>query len=913
MNKELVSSLTGLAAEMASLNPDDQPALVLLGAALEDSLQGVPADRPETLDLLNLCLEALQAIYLKAVPDLARLANSAARAVFCASQCLGFEQESEGKPLIYEAGRALWLAAGKNPRACPFLTDSLPSWSAELSQITLDDAASLLMQIEATLLAGLDRLKDAVQHLSQQDSYSPNVRHVLGNTAREIAAVADNITAGADGPLVNVGKMLETALECVESDEEPPLLLPTIAFEEATAEQPEETADESDLLPMDEDPQEPEAEEALEEEVAPPPLQAEAPLPAAAGPAPSVSAGVPKPAPVVGTGLPEDADPDLLREFTTESGDYIEAAEAALLSLETDPEDLEAISTVFRAFHTIKGIAGFLGLAAIQELAHHAETLLTRVRDHEIRCTGGYADLALRSVDMLKELVNVVNAALNGSPQVKPEGYDGLLQLLVNPEAAGISAEAAELGAPPPRVGDILVAEGKVDRSTIERVHNRQPNEPIGVSLVREGSATLTDVAKALRTQKQLAAASGSTSDSSVRVRTDRLDGLIDAVGELVIAQSMVSQDQIVTLGAHHDLARKVSHQGKIVRELQDLSMSMRMVPLKATFQKMNRLARDVAQKTGKLVEFITSGEDTEIDRNMVDVVSDPLVHMVRNAVDHGIETPDVREQAGKSRTGCIHLSAYHAGGSVIVELRDDGRGLNREKILQKALSQGLIDSDKGMSDSEVFGLIFRAGFSTAEVVTDVSGRGVGMDVVRQSIAALRGRVDIASEQGLGSTFTVRLPLTLAITDGMLIRVGDQRFIVPTAKIQICFRPEADALSTIAGKGEMALLRDEILPMFRLHRLFDIDNAVENPTEGLLVVVGDSDRRYALLVDELLDQQQVVAKSLSERLGQLQGVSGGAILADGRVGLILDPDGLLAAARQKGDASSPSRPLPIAA
>jgi two-component system chemotaxis sensor kinase CheA len=360
----------------------------------------------------------------------------------------------------------------------------------------------------------------------------------------------------------------------------------------------------------------------------------------------------------------------------------------------------------------------------------------------------------------------------------------------------------------------------------------------------------------------------------------------------------MVTQDSTVHQVGNHELLKKVTHAGKIVRELQDLTMSIRMVPLKNAFQKMARLARDLARKNKRQVNFIPEGEDTEIDRNMVDVISDPLVHMVRNAIDHGIEPPEVRAANGKSAAGMLRLAAYHSGGDVVVEMEDDGKGLDRGKILEKAAAKGLIDADKSLSDSEVFDLIFAPGFSTADKITDISGRGVGMDVVKRSVEALRGRIEIASESGKGSKFIVRLPLTLAITDGMLVQVGTERYIIPTVDIKLSFRPDQQSLSTVAGRGEMVMLRGDLMPLFRLHRLFDIAGAVEDPIKGLLVVVGDGTRRCALLVDELLGQQQVVAKTLGDGLGRIQGVSGGAILGDGRVGLILDPSEIVALARQ---------------
>jgi two-component system, chemotaxis family, sensor kinase CheA len=587
--------------------------------------------------------------------------------------------------------------------------------------------------------------------------------------------------------------------------------------------------------------------------------------------------------------LPADCDADLLREYATESREYIESAEAALLSLEVDPNDLEAVNTVFRAFHTIKGTSSFLGIKLAAELAHHAESLLVKMRDREIQCTGKYADLALRSVDLLKAVIEQVPPALSGQPMSRPEGLDDLVRLLRNPEKVAESETHL-------RVGDLLVAAEKVEREQVNEVAAEKGNQPIGVALVKSKAASLTDVAQALRTQQQLSSVDRSA-ESSVRVRTQRLDRLIDMVGELVIAQSMVVQDPDVQTGGHHDLSRKINHAAKIVRELQDLSMSMRMVPFRATFQKVARLVRDLAYKSGKQVEFVPEGEETEIDRNMVDAITDPLVHMVRNAVDHGIEQPDVRTKLGKSPMGVIRLAAYHSGGNVVIELQDDGKGLDREKIIKKAIASGLIESDKQISDSDLYNLIFAAGFSTANQVTDVSGRGVGMDVVRRNIEALRGRITINSVPGEGCTFFLHLPLTLAITDGMLVKVGRECYIIPTINIHLSFRPDQQALSSIAGKADLVMLRGDLMPLFRLYRLFDIPDAIEDPNKGLLVVVGDGDRRCALLVDELLGQQQVVAKSLGRGLGKVQGVSGGAILGDGRVGLILDTPELVALAR----------------
>jgi len=603
------------------------------------------------------------------------------------------------------------------------------------------------------------------------------------------------------------------------------------------------------------------------------------PVAAAAAPA----AVVVHPTAIDGGMVPDDADLSLLGDFIAESRDSMAGAEAALLELEANPEDIEAINTVFRAFHTVKGTAAFMGLDKLAEFAHHAESLLSRVRDRELPYTQAVANLSLRSNDVLGEFLEAVEKSVQTSePIALPSDYAHLMHDLLNVDAvlAGVDPRVARAVAGPVAVPVAVVS------SAAAAAPVAQLSAPVAVSAPR------AQVARAVVKNE---------SDLSVRVRTDRLDRLIDMVGELVIAQSMIAADPAVTATGQHDLVKKVSQAGKIMRELQDLSMSMRMVPMKSTFQKLTRLVRDVALKAGKVVELVTDGEETELDRNMVDAIADPLVHMVRNAVDHGVEGPEDRERAGKPRAGRVKLAAFQQGGSVIVELRDDGRGLNRDRILAKALEKGLVSPNHSLTDSEINALIFAPGFSTAETVTDISGRGVGMDVVRRNIESIRGRIDIQSVLGQGTVFQIRLPLTLAVTDGMLVRVGDERYIVPLTSIALSFRPEPDMLTTIPPNGDVVMLRGEVLPVVRLHQMFNIPDAVTNPSEAILMIVGDGEHRVALLVDQLLGQQQVVAKALGDGVGEIPGISGGAILSDGRVGLIIDIARMTSLART-GDA-----------
>jgi two-component system chemotaxis sensor kinase CheA len=324
--------------------------------------------------------------------------------------------------------------------------------------------------------------------------------------------------------------------------------------------------------------------------------------------------------------------------------------------------------------------------------------------------------------------------------------------------------------------------------------------------------------------------------------------------------------------------------------------MALRMIPIKPTFQKMERLARDLARSCVKKVQFTTAGDETELDRTVVEEIADPLVHMVRNAMDHGLEPAEERLAAGKPEAGTVHLSAYHQGSNIVIELRDDGRGINPDKIYRKAVEKGIIAPNATLSREEIFALIFAPGFSTAEKVTAVSGRGVGMDVVKRNIEKLRGKIEIESEVGKGSVFKIKLPLTMAIIDGLVVRVGQDKFILPATSVQMALRPAPEHISTVQGSGEVMDLRGRILPLHRLHRRFNIPADVEKPWEGIVVIIEHSGRTSALLVDEMISKQEVVIKNLGSFMQGLPGVAGGAILGDGNIALILDPASILQAA-----------------
>jgi two-component system, chemotaxis family, sensor kinase CheA len=732
---------------------------------------------------------------------------------------------------------------------------------ASAPRVTLQDAAALLVAIEPGDAAGRKELRAALGTLGCDATLAPAERALL----LEAADVIDTTRRNATPDYVRVRGLLEGAIARAELRES---LLAAMATPNADAladasgidQAAAEIPDLTDLLPEPRSTTVPTSPAADESATALPPELMQI---------------------VVG----EDADTSLISDFIAESRELLAAAEAALLRLEADPDDAEAVNVVFRTFHTIKGTSAFLALDPVTEFAHHAESVLDRVRSKQIRCTGGYAELTLTAVDLLTALLDATQRAIGAAPVPVPPDYGRLLEIVRDPGAAGVSEARAQVQAAPRLEAVVAAPAAAIVAKGSEPPAAETPAESVVPPIPQPASET------------RRATKPNDGGDSSVRVRTERLDRLIDLVGELVIAQAMISQDQIIVRGGHHELTRKVSHAEKIVRELQDLSMAVRMVPLRAAFQKVARLVRDVAERCGKQVQFVTEGEDTEIDRNMVDFLADPLLHMVRNAVDHGLESPADRRAAGKPETGVVKLAAYHAGGNVVVQLSDDGRGLDRARIVRKAIQQGLIASGDDLSDTAVWELIFAPGFSTAEEVSSVSGRGVGMDVVKRNVEAVRGRVDISSQAGQGTVFTVRLPLTLAITDGLLVRVGAERYIVPALHIHVSFRPDASSISTVIGRGEMVVLRDEVLPVVRLHRVFGVPGGIEDPSQALLMVVGDGAQRAALLVDELLGKQQVVAKSLGAGFGKLPGISGGAILGDGRVGLILDVNEVLAVAR----------------
>jgi two-component system, chemotaxis family, sensor kinase CheA len=551
-----------------------------------------------------------------------------------------------------------------------------------------------------------------------------------------------------------------------------------------------------------------------------------------------------------GASLSLAQDPELLQDFIVESREHLAAIEAQLLTLERDPCDSEALHAAFRGFHTIKGLAGFLELWEVQKLAHEVEAVLDRARNGQLTITETAIDVVLESADYLRRWLLHLEACLQQQPSSPPAPDEALLarihQLSEGETAAPVEARQRD---PAPATPNL-------------------PAAPAAPSTAAEGPR-----------RKEIMA---------VKVDTGKLDYLVDMAGELVIAESLVRHDAELAKLKSPLLQRKIAHLTRITAELQKTAMSMRVVPIGPLFRRMARLVRDLSRQFGKIVELETQGDEIELDRTIVEELGDPLMHMVRNALDHGIEPPAEREALGKPAAARLLLRAQHRAGQVVIEIADDGRGLDRARIVEKALQRGLISSGEGLSDSEIHNLVFEPGFSTAAQVTNVSGRGVGMDVVRRHIEKLRGRIEIRSAPGQGTTFLLKLPLTLAIIDGLVVAVGQERYILPLFAVREMFRPKQETIWTVQQKAEMALVRGALLPVIRLYRSFGVEPRTRDPLDSVLVVAEVEGRRFCILVDALIGKQEVVIKTLGETFDKVQGVAGGAILGDGRVGLILD-------------------------
>jgi len=558
---------------------------------------------------------------------------------------------------------------------------------------------------------------------------------------------------------------------------------------------------------------------------------------------------------VINKVLKEDAD--LIQGFIQETRENLQMIENGMIQLESAPDNKSLIDEIFRPFHTIKGVAGFLNLNDINALSHSFENLLDDARQGAILFDEQISQVVFEGIDALRVMINTLSQSHSDGRYI-PHGLD-------LDRFAGLIKKA--------RAGELSLSATTKHKPDYE---NQQEETDGGKTVKNMGGSQGFD-----------------NIESSVRVSTDKMDSLLDLVGELVVTQNMVMQNNEIQNSGNKRLQQDIGQLKRITSSLQDLSMSLRMVPVKGTFQKMHRIVRDLARKKGKKIALEIHGEETEIDRNMVDELYEPLVHMIRNNCDHGIEMPEERVKAGKPETGKIVLNAYYKGGMVVIDVIDDGQGIDVEKIRQRAISRDLITAEDQLSESQILNLIFTSGFSTTEKVTDVSGRGVGMDVVKKAINNMRGSIDIKTRQGKGTSFSLKLPLTLAIIDGVVVKIGSEKFILPTTAIKESLKVEKEKYNKIAGKGETIFIRDRIVPLLRIDDFFNIDDAEKDPSKGVIMVVESENKEAAIIVDEMLDKQEIVIKSLGEGLNKIRGLSGGAIMPDGSVGLIIDVPTLL--------------------
>ena len=663
--------------------------------------------------------------------------------------------------------------------------------------------------------------------------------------------------------------------------------------------------------------------------------------------------------------------------FFDEADEHLATMEHLLLGLDlAEPSD-DDLNAIFRAAHSIKGSSGTFGFNDMTGVTHELETLLDRIRKHELQMTSEMIDAFLEARDVIKGQVEAHRGNGDAPAEAATSVIERLQKLYKDEGAAAAPADVgygffddAPVAPNADGAADAAVVISGDERGEVSQPHAaaqatdgegygffdsivpQQQDESYGFfdtvtpkeaargygffnpgvgvpaqvqaeeAAAEQAEATagtpgadtgtaeqatpqrrITDQPKveAVKSGRRATDKAAQSEASTIRVGVDKVDTLINLVGELVITQAMLAQngtklDPIL----HESLLTGLAQLERNTRDLQESVMSIRMMPMSFVFSRFPRVVRDTASKLGKEVELKTEGEGTELDKGLIEKLADPLTHLVRNSLDHGIESPEARIAKGKPRHGTLTLRAYQQGGNIYVEVSDDGNGLNREKILGKARERGMVVSDS-MTDQEVYALIFEAGFSTADKITDVSGRGVGMDVVRRNIREMGGSVEIDSAQGHGTRITIRLPLTLAILDGLSIAVGDETFIIPLTYISESLQPQPADIRTIGGTGRTVHVRGDYLPLIALHEIFGIEPRVTDPSKGITVILECDGKRSALFVDALLGEHQVVIKSLETNYKRVPGIGGATIMGDGRVALILDASALatMAAGEQR--------------
>ena len=594
-------------------------------------------------------------------------------------------------------------------------------------------------------------------------------------------------------------------------------------------------------------------------------------------------------------------DASLVQEYLTESRELIQKLDEGLVMLETATDDPELINQLFRALHTIKGTSSFFGYEQLVAVAHAAEDVLNLVRKGDLKVTREMIDTLLVCADQIKSLLDDVEAGSSEKREIEPL-IARLKSLLQKPSEQPKEKPAAELTtrAMAPKLGDVLLSQGLLSFDDLQAALKEQSEtkDPLGKVLVRRGLVSEAQIEKAL--SAQTAAREGKNSDTAMRVEVSKLDQLINLVGELVLERNRLLQlsrscSDERTWSEHFAdaLSQSTARLSLLTEEIQSASLKTRMVPISVVFRRFPRIVRDVARNLGKEVELKIEGESTELDKTVVEEIADPMVHLVRNALDHGIEKPEVRAEKGKPRGGTIQLDARQEGDHIIISIQDDGAGIDPARISAKAIEKGLVTAErvKTMSKTEILEMIFLPGFSTAEKVTDISGRGVGMDVVRSNIKKLNGAVEMDSHIGLGSTITLKLPLTLAILPVLLVKESGNAYGLPLRSVLETLRIDRRDIHLVEGQ-EVVQLQDRVLPLVRLNRVLNTGTASENSDLMRVVILSVGERRMAVLVDEFIGQEQTVVKPLGSYLRRVPGLAGASISGDGRVRLVLDPAGI---------------------
>lgn len=582
-----------------------------------------------------------------------------------------------------------------------------------------------------------------------------------------------------------------------------------------------------------------------------------------------------------------DITDEMVERYIQEAEELLEGAEEGLLEWEKNPSNSDILSLVFRNIHSFKGNSGFFGYANLEQLSHNIENVLDNIKNGGSFRVENPFEALLGAIDALKDCVNNLSSH-GGKDHIEDlEHHITSLQDL-----------------PAPRLGELLVKQGIIQEEDVESVLSIQ-KKPLGEHLIQMGKVSRDQIEQSMKFQtsekKSIKAPERKAPKTStpvkrqdIRVELTKLDSLINLIGEMVIAENMLIHNPDIEGMELENFNKAAQQMTKLVRELQEMAMVIRMIPVSGLFRRMIRLVHDISAKAGKKVDLKLIGEGTEVDKTVIETITDPLVHLLRNSMDHGLEPPEERLAAGKKETGTIKLAACHEEGEVWITIEDDGRGLNRDKIMAKAIQNGLIEGDGSeLSDKYVYNLIFQPGFSTAEKITDISGRGVGMDVVKQNLEKIKGKIDVSSVPGKGSIMKLRIPLTLAIIDGMLVRVGDVNCIVPVLAIKEAFRPQPENITITPDNEELVRVREAFLPVVKLHELLSVEPDSRELVEGILIVLEHQDRYVCLQVDEIMGQQQTVIKGLSEYIGNVNGCSGCTILGNGDICLILDVGSLV--------------------